>query len=358
MALIDVIEGWRGPGSADGEILVPPPAENGAHAPAGRGHFEHWYFDARCDDGHILVGFLQTSELITKRPGVELHVYRPDGTRLEIRKPYPKAACRASTERCDVRVGHNFAHVVPDPDPTGLPTHVVHLEEDGIRFDLSFRSTVEPWQPGVGRSRFGERDFFAWIVAAPRAEVTGSVTIEGHTFDVHGTGYHDHNWGIGFMPRIVARWYWGRIYAEDYTLVYATIGLNAKRFGADRWLRPLMVARGSEVITSTGEVTMDVGPPVFDARADTSYPAHLGLSAPGVALRLDVRRIIHAHSFIDDIPLLGRPRVKPLSKPIINALAGHPGYFRFESDYALTVDVDGEQHTRTGTTTHEMVALR
>jgi hypothetical protein len=352
MALIDVIEGWTGPGSADGAIATPPLSVNGAH-PGPRGTFEHWYFDARCDDGHILVGFLQTSELITKRPGVELHVYRPDGTRLEIRKPYPKAACVASDERCDVRVGHNYAYVTPDPE-TGLHTHVVHLEEDGIRFDLTFRSTVQPWQPGVGRSRFGERDFFAWIVGAPRAEVSGSVTIHGETLTVSGTGYHDHNWGIGFMPRIVARWYWGRIYAEDYTLVYATIGLNAKRFGPDRWLKPMMVAKGSEVIASTGEVTMDVGPPVFDARADTSYPAHLGLTAPGIALRLDVQRIIHAHSFIDDIPLLGRPRVKPLSKPIINRLAGHPGYFRFESGYELVVGDD----TRTGVTTHEMVALR
>jgi hypothetical protein len=357
MPTIEVVEAWRGPGRADGEIIVPPLKENGQHDATPRGTFEHWYFDARLDDGHIVVGFLQTSELITKRPGVELHVYRPDGTRLEIRKPYPKAACRASDERCDVRVGHNFAHVVEDPDG-GLPKHVVHLEEDGIRFDLAFQSTVEPWQPGGGRTTFGPKDFFAWVVPAPRADVTGTVTIEGQTMEVHGTGYHDHNWGIGFMPRIVGRWYWGRIYAEDFTLVYATIGLNEKRFGPESWITPLMLAHGEKVVLSTGEVTMDVGRPVFNTAADNSYPATLGLTAPGVSLRLDVKRIIHAHSFLDDIPLLGKPRVKPLVKPAINRLAGHPGYFRFESEFTLEATVDGLDHTRTGLTTHEMVALR
>lgn len=357
MRTIEVDEGWRGPGQGDGTIVVPPLKENGAHDSSARGTFEHWYFDARLDDGHIVVGFLQTSELITKRPGVELHVYRPDGTRLEIRKPYPKAAVKASTEKCDIRVGHNFAHVIEDP-VTGLHTHVVHLDEDGICFDLRFQSTVEPWQPGKGASRFGEKDFFAWVIPAPRAEVTGTVTIEGKTMQVQGTGYADHNWGVGFMPRIVERWYWGRIYAEDFTVVYATIGLNGKRFGPERWLKPFMLAHGSKVALSSGDVTMDVGPPVFNDAADNTYPAHLGLEAPGVSLRLDVKRIIHAHSFLDDIPLLGKPRVKPLVKPAINKLAGHPGYFRFESEFVLEATVDGEDYRRTGLTTHEMVALR
>jgi hypothetical protein len=354
---IEVVEAWRGPGRSDGKIVVPPLAENARHE-RRRGGFEHWYFDARLDNGWTVIGFLQLGELITKRAGVELHVYRPDGSRLEIRKPYRRSAAWASAERCDVRVGHNWCRVEEASDDGGPQTHVVHLEEDGIRFDLRFAGVVEPWQPGGGRTTFGPRDFFAWVVPAPRAEVAGTVSIEGQEMEVKGVGYSDHNWGIGFMPRIVQRWYWGRVYAEDLTLVYANILLNEKRFGPGRWITPLMLAHGSRVVVSTGEVQMDAGPPVYEARADNSYPRHLGLVAEGVELRLDVREVMHAHSFLDDVPGLGRQRVKPLVKPVFNRLVGRPGYFRFQSDFELRAAVGSEQLERRGRTLHEMVALR
>ena len=54
---------------------------------------------------------------------------------------------------------------------------------------------------------------------------------------------------------------------------------------------------------------------------------------------------MHAHDLLDDVPVV-RSR---LVKPLVNKLVGHPGYFRFESDFDLTVIVDGEKFERTGT---------
>jgi hypothetical protein len=358
MAFIPVTEGWRGPGARDGEIVVPPLSENGNHDAGLKGAFEHWYFDARLDNGYVIVGFLQTSELITKKPGVELHVYRPDGTRVEIRKPYPPAAARASTEFCDVTVGHNYARLDRSASADALPVYQVHLEEDGVRFDLTFRAAVDAWQPGHGRSTFGEKDFFAWVVPAPRANVSGTISVDGVQHEVTGVGYHDHNWGKGFMPRIVARWYWGRVYAEDLTLIYATIGLNPKRFGPDFWIKPLMLAIGDKVVVSTGEVTMTEGPRRYHAEADNAFPEFLELTSDTVSLRLDVQNVIHAHSFLHDVPVLGKPRVAPIVKPLLNAVVGHPGYFRFNSTFRITAEIDGATYEREGTTLHEMVALR
>lgn len=358
MAFIPVTEGWRGPGACDGEIVVPPLSENGNHDTGLKGAFEHWYFDARLDDGYVIVGFLQTSELITKKPGVELHVYRPDGTRVEIRKPYPRAACRAAKDYCDVTVGHNYARL-ENPDSTeGLPSYRVYLEENGVRFDLTFQAKVDAWQPGHGRSTFGEKDFFAWVVPAPRAEVSGTIVVDGVERQVHGLGYHDHNWGKGFMPRIVNRWYWGRVYAEDLTLIYATIGLNPKRFGPDFWIKPLMLAIDDKVVVSTGEITMTEGPRRHDRVADNAFPEWLELKSDNVSLRLDVKDVIHAHSILSDIPGLGKPRVAPLVKPLLNAAVGHPGYFRFNSAFRIVAEIDGKTYEREGTTLHEMVALR
>ena len=357
MTALRVTDHWLGPGQRDGTILDVPLRENGRHANANRAAFEHWYFDARLDDGRVVVGFLQTAELMTKRPGVELHVYNPDGTRLEKKRPYPLAAVVVSEERCDVRVGHNFARVLA-PQKNGLLSHELYLREGDLELNLRFDSEVPMWRPGLGYTSYGERDFFAWVVAAPRARVTGSVTAKGERREVSGIGYHDHNWGIGTMPKIVDHWYWGRVYAEDATCIYATI------FTTDRYARmvskPFMLAFGSEVVLSTGEVEIIEGKRVYDRVADQHYPSSLTLRADGgvAELVLTVREVLHAHDLLDEVPVVRNPVIKTFAKPLINRLLGRPGYFRFRSDFVLTANVGGHQLKRTGTTLHEAVALR
>ncbi len=351
MASIEVTDRWTGPGRADREILTPPASADGWHPSAQRGQFEHWYFDARLDDGHVVVGFLQTAELITKRPGVELHVYKPDGTRIEIRKRYPLAAVRASTDGCQVQVGAN--RVDTDYLPDGLPVFHLRLDEDGVRFDLRFHAELPAWQPGLGRTDYGPRDYFAWLVGAPRARVSGTIAYEGSELAVGGIGYHDHNWGVGNMAKIVDHWYWGRVYAEDFTLVYADVTAREK-YGSHA-STPVMLARDGQIVLSTGEVQVETGPEVFNATADHAYPSRLTLrSGSQLELVLEVKDIIHAHNLLDDVPVVRSALVKPL----VNRLVGHPGYFRFRSDFTLTVELDGGREVRHGSTLHEMVALR
>jgi len=45
-------------------------------------------------------------------------------------------------------------------------------------------------------------------------------------------------------------------------------------------------------------------------------------------------------------------------KPVVNRLLGRPGYFRFDSDFSLSVQGAGKTIERSGRTLHEMVALR
>ena len=352
MSTIEVTDRWTGAGRADDEIVAPCPSEDGWHPTAARGQFEHWYFDARLDDGHVIVGFLQTAELITKKPGVELHVYKPDGTRIEIRKPYPMAAVRASTERCEVQVGHNRVDT-EYPDDGGLPLFHLKLDEDGVRFDLEFQAEVPAWKPGAGRTDYGPRNYFAWVVGAPRARVTGTIAYDGQTFDATGVGYHDHNWGVGNMGRIVDHWYWGRVYAGEFTLVYADV--TARRRYGSHASTPVMLAMADRVVLSTGEVEVETGSEVFNSVANHAYPSSLVLRSGDVLeLRLDVREVIHAHDLLNDFPVVRSPFVKP----IVNRLVGRPGYFRFRSDFTLMARVDGEDYVREGSTLHEMVALR
>ena len=137
---MEIVEAWHGPGRRDGEITPVGPEGNAAHLDDHKLAFEHWYFDARLDDGHIVVGFIQTKELIQRKPGIELHVYRPDGTRLEVVKHYSDDEATASRERCDVTVGHNWARA---EFPSGsLPVHTRtkgYVRSSGTTFTLKAR---------------------------------------------------------------------------------------------------------------------------------------------------------------------------------------------------------------------------
>jgi hypothetical protein len=348
---MNIVETWTGPGRQDGVVTPLEPVGNAAHLDDHRHAFEHWYFDAHLDDGHTIVGFLQTRELMTHKPGVELHVYAPDGTRREVIRHYPESAVSASRDHCDVRIGDN--HAVAEFPDDGLPIHRLHLAEDDLEFDLTFHSEVPGWMPGRGKTTYGNTEYFAWAVGAPRARVSGTVRIGSTTLQAAGRGYHDHNWGVGDMKRIIDHWYWGRLYTEDITLVYAAV-LTSPRYQAS-WATPLLIAHHDKLVLSTGEVEVTPGERVFNPVANRDYPTSLRLRvADQVDLRLDVREIVHAHDLLTDVPVARSSLVKPM----VNRFLARPGYFRFRSDFSLSARLDGERHDRAGTTLHEMVALR
>ena len=347
-----IVDAWNGPGGRDGELTVVSPRDNALHG-GDPGAFEHWYVDAHLDSGHTVIGFL-TKRRPEQRPGcdpsIEMLVYHPDGTRTQVNASYPKKQASFSTESADVKIGPNSIRSEYPSD--GLPVHHVHLEGDGLVFDLTFANEVPSWMPGSGRTTYGAKQYFGWVVPGPRARVSGTVQIGGETIDATGLGYHDHNWGVGQMPRIIDRWHWGRLYTPEFTMLFATV-LTQKRW--DRHMTTAaMIAQGDKIILSSGEFELTEGPMPYDDVAHRARPEWIRLSSPGeFDLRLDVRRISHAHDLLDDMPVVRNRAVKPL----VRSLIGRPGYFRFESDYELTINVDGLDERLTGSTLHEMVAL-
>ncbi|MCA2207941.1 lipocalin-like domain-containing protein [Nocardia rosealba] len=349
----DIVEAWNGPGRGDGELTPIEPRHNAFHPASSRLAFEHWYFDAHLDTGHVVIGFLikrRPEDLPLSRPWVEMIIYAPDGTRRQVSRRYPPSAASFSPDACDVRIGANTART--EPHDNGLPTHHLRMAEDGLVFDLRFHNEVPGWMPGKGETRFGGKDSFGWMVAAPRARVTGAIELDGVRHEVTGRGYHDHNWGVGDMKKIIERWHWGRLYVEDYSLLFASVLTQQRKGGHE--INPLMLANHADTVLSTGETVLTEGPARFDATAGRTYPEWVELRVPGrLELRLDVTRVIHAHDLLDDLPVV-RSR---LVKPLVHRLVGHPGYFRFESTFELSVHTgDGTAH-RAGTTLHELVAL-
>ncbi|MFF0612664.1 lipocalin-like domain-containing protein [Nocardia tengchongensis] len=354
MTSTEITEVWNGPGRRDGVLTTVAPHHNGLHPSSSKTAFEHWYFDALLDSGHVVVGFLikrRPEDLPRARPWVELIVYTPEGGRLQVAKRYSAAATSFSADACDVRIGDNRAW--SEFPENGLPRHHVRLAENGLTFELTFENETPSWMPGKGETRFGAEDSFGWVVGAPRARVSGTLEIDGHKRAVTGRGYADHNWGVGDMRRIIDRWHWGRLYTDDYSLLYAQV-LTQPRQGSHS-IAPLMLAHKDEVVLSTGETILTEGPRRYDAIAGRDFPEWIELRVPDrVELRLTVDSVIHAHDLLDDVPVV-RSR---LFRPVLHKLIGHPAYFRFQSTFELTVHTEGEAVRRSGTTLHELVALR
>jgi hypothetical protein len=167
--------------------------EDGLRIHTGRGTFEWWYFDAHFEDGSTAVIVFGTKPLIERngplKPINSLTITRPDGTKAVSFLVFPADQFKAEKEACDVRVGPNWTR-------GDLHRYELHFEGNSLAADLTFTGIVPPWRPGAGKAYFGNLDhFFGWLPSIPHGTVEGTLTYDGQSRDVKGTGYHDHNWG-------------------------------------------------------------------------------------------------------------------------------------------------------------------
>lgn len=97
--------------------------------------------------------------------------------------------------------------------------------------NLTFTNLIPGWTRGTGEIMFGtpsKNNLFGWVVAQPRARVEGTISVDGKEHQVTGIGYHDHNWGSGFLPLYVSHWIWGRLSTERFTMIFADISTTRK----------------------------------------------------------------------------------------------------------------------------------
>lgn len=97
--------------------------------------------------------------------------------------------------------------------------------------DLTFTGCVPAW-PGTGINYYDDAltRYFVWLPAIPFGTVEGTMTFDGRTRPVRGTGYHDHNWGNVGLHEVLSRWTWGRAHLGDYSLIFAQV-VPAGRYG-------------------------------------------------------------------------------------------------------------------------------
>lgn len=323
--------------------------EDGQRADTSRGSFEWWYFDAHFDDQTTAVIVFATKPLLERngplKPNISLTITRPDGTKLFQFPIFPADQFSASKEKCDVRIGPNWTR-------GDLHKYDLHAEMNGIAADLIFTGIVLPWRLGIGKAFFdGFDNYFAWLPSIPYGTVEGTLTYDGQTHKVKGTGYHDHNWGNVGLNEVMDHWYWGRAHVGDYTLIYVE-QIASKTFGHTR-MPVFMLAKDNEILLGDSEPLTMQAHDFVKHEGGRGYPHEVDFNwesgNESVHLRLRQPKIIEATSLLTLLPKW---------QQWIARLISNPYYFRFNAELELEINLNKVKAQERGPALYEIMILQ
>ncbi len=202
--------------------------EDGRRTPKSPEYFEWWYFDGLLDDGTVVVVWFGDNWLYgSQKRAVNIELTPPGKPTRRVMRTFDDPGAFA-TDQANIRIGpHSFKG--------NLQTYAIHVdagETGGVGCDLTLRRRVASYRPATGYIKAGDR-FFAWLVAVPEGAVTGTLTADGVTRQVTGSGYHDHNWGNVSPADLFDNWWWGRGRSGDQTIIASDIHGKAAVGGTD-----------------------------------------------------------------------------------------------------------------------------
>ncbi|MGN0343717.1 MAG: lipocalin-like domain-containing protein [Lachnospiraceae bacterium] len=309
--------------------------EDGRRNPeTGPGNWEWWYFDSILDDGSkAVLQFFTTSGLknINKdgdTPSVTFNYTTPDGKLHEDVINASPSDCSYSTDLCDVRIESCLF--------TGdfKKYHIVYKGgKKGMEADLTLLSRAKPYRPGTAYFDFGNGEYYTWLCSVPQGEVTGTITYKGQKRFVHGTGYHDHQWGNRFYLTEWNNWLWARQSFGDYSMLTFDF-VTSEKNGFKRFPIVFIEDReGNVVFESTKDVACHVLDETdVDKASGKIYPKTIEYEFHDgdkqVRYRLEGKKILRAQGFKNK-PIIGHMIIKKLGMNMSYMRFGGEGSFSF-----------------------------
>ncbi|MFA5398909.1 MAG: lipocalin-like domain-containing protein [Dehalococcoidia bacterium] len=309
-------------------IFTPSDADDSLHETAGI-IYEWWYLDAAFDNGYSMSAawqivdpsFIGGDEENTHL--VMFAIYDPSGKKTSVDVPFAVRDVAASKTSCDVTMGTNHLK-------GNISRYDMEFRDKDLGCKLIFESVTEAFRsPPDGVSYFTRQPdrWIGWVVALPRAKVTGTLIFNGKEIPVKGAGYHDHNWGNVALTAMYNYWYWGRIYLPDYTFIYSVGEMtDALR---NKPISVILVYKGEKLVDVTTDITAEGSDFVTDKLTGAQYPQTLVLRPEGSVLK---GTITHKLNHL----------LEGLSPWGAKGGGGH-AYFRFLSDCDIKLNVAGDK---------------
>lgn len=274
------------------------------------------------------------------QPTVTLHLTYPDGREKEYKiQEKVNSKIRAATDKGDVQIGESYLRYVDGN------YELYFTDGDEVKLSLDMKSALPMWRPDTGHWYFGEKeqDYFAWFVAQPSSNITGSLILDEEETPLQGHGYHDHNWGNIAMNKVINHWYWGRASIGDYKVIAVDI-VSSKSTGYTR-LPVFMISKNGQILDDDQSKTLisrsdtikhdDTGK-FYDNRLTYVQPSD---EQTTYTLEMIRERDISVVNLLDTVPRFKRWVGK--------AIGANPTYIRTLGEVTLTIDKEGEkEHLR------------
>ena len=302
--------------------------EDGRRTAQGPQTFEWWYFDGLLDDGTVLVVWFGDNWFYgSHKRAVSIELTQPGKPTQRIMRIFDDPGS-FSTDHADVKIGpHRFAG--------DLDTYTIHVdaaEAGGVGCDLTLRRRVASYRPATGYIEAGDR-YFAWLVAVPEGAITGTLTADGATRQVTGSGYHDHNWGNVSPAKIFDNWWWGRGRTGEHTIIASEIHGKAAVGGTSIPLFFVGDEHQVEVNAFGSDVTPIEGGPVTHPDPKHVRPIGSGIAfstADGSRAEFRISdHLLTSANLLANAPLALRAAA--------SAMGMKPWYSRFESPITLSL---------------------
>jgi predicted secreted hydrolase len=300
-------------------------------------YYEWWYFDGHFDNGYTCAVGFHTAFAHAKphTPVINISIFTPEGEDIAIIKPIDPAACSASDEKCDVKMGEYFAR-----QESSDIYHIYGKSKRGGA-DLIFRRKLPGWKPlGKGHLYDNGTEKQCWLVAMPRAEVEGTLFVGDKSLHVKGLGYHDHNWGNCDLHDSLRSWFWGRLHHPEYTAIYYY--LYPSRKGEPDESR-FYLAKGDKPILLPDHFNLKYSGEIRDELLKQTMPSDLAITAEsdGAKFTMDV----HCSAI-------------STRAPITTAAPWYQYYWRLVADCKAEITLDGKVDKITGKPNAEYMLLR
>ena len=302
--------------------------EDGRRTPISTGTFEWWYFDGLLDDGTVVVVWFGDNWFYgSHKRAVNIELTPPGKPTRRVLRSFEEPGSFAK-DNADIRIGpHRFSG--------DLETYLIHVdpaETGGLGCDLTLRRRVASYRPATGHIEAGSQ-FFAWLVPVPEGAVTGTLTADGVTRQVTGSGYHDHNWGNVSPAKLFDNWWWGRGRSGDHTIIASEIRGKAAVGGTRIPLFFIGDVHRVEINAFGTDVSTIEGAPVRHPDPGHERPIGSGISfttADGSRAEFKISdHLLKSADLIADEPLAVRAMAAAMSMK--------PWYTRFESPIVLSL---------------------
>lgn len=344
--------------------------EDGVRNTDDPGNNEVWYFDANFDDGSkVIIGFrpdtIVSMAVKGHAPNLNLDITRPDGKTTQEFAFASVENSFMSKDKCDVHYGSDYC-------TGGFKDYDIHIESTAtLACDLHYHALTAPFRQGTSAMALGDNEeYFYTDLCVPKCEVTGHLTYDGNTVEVHGYGYHDHQW-MNITPfAAFHHWLWGRMYTEKY-VVYIYDFVCSERYEYKRI--PFFIVADNE----TGEI-------VFETNGNMSVntelePMSVGKKFPKTSyyvfdngdrkaeFNVSWKEILEIRDTYGNAPANREEAIakaKAVGMSDIDKVIGgtkeqfdaahiQPTYLRFFADGGVKLTIDGKETESTGSMIYE-----